>query len=304
MSRQSVQISYDRLNAVPVILASHKHLHLYLVGVGGTGGWLAPTLVRLTKILTDQGRSVSLTLIDYDHVEKVNIPRQNFTQADLGLNKAQVLALRYGMAYGVDVMAIPDRFNPEMVTVDYNTLSLVIGCVDNSAARIAIAKALDENHPNTMPRVWWLDGGNTRTQGQVLFGCWSELRQNPSLYAHLSQAPNSTGSPLGCVNLPGPSLQHPELLEPRAEELADHILSCAELASRNAQSLLVNQRVAVELGEYLVELLLVKSLRRFATYFDLEMGASCSRFTAPETLDTFVIERENQCVRGSQGRAA
>lgn len=90
MSRQSVQISYDCLNAAPVILASHKHLHLYLVGVGGTGGWLAPTLVRLTKILTDQGRSVSLTLIDYDHVEKVNIPRQNFTQADLGLNKAQV----------------------------------------------------------------------------------------------------------------------------------------------------------------------------------------------------------------------
>jgi hypothetical protein len=30
MSRQSVQISYDRLNAVPVILASHKHLHLQL----------------------------------------------------------------------------------------------------------------------------------------------------------------------------------------------------------------------------------------------------------------------------------
>jgi PRTRC genetic system ThiF family protein len=287
MSRQSVQISYDRLNAVPVILASHKHLHLYLVGVGGTGGWLAPTLVRLTKILTDQGRSVSLTLIDYDHVEKVNIPRQNFTQADLGLNKAQVLALRYSMAYGVDVMAIPDRFNPEMVRVDYNSLSIIVGSVDNAAARIAIAKTLKENHPNAAPRVWWLDGGNTRTQGQVLFGFWAEPEKNPPLYAHLSQEHESTGSPLGCVNLPGPSVQHPELLEPREEELADHNLSCEELASRNAQSLLVNQRVAVELGEYLVELLLVKNLRRFATYFDLETGSSCSRFTAAETLLRF-----------------
>lgn len=290
MSRQSVQISYDRLNAVPVILASHKHLHLYLVGVGGTGGWLAPTLVRLTKILTDQGRSVSLTLIDYDHVEKVNIPRQNFTQADLGLNKAQVLALRYGMVYGVDVMAIPDRFNPEMVRADYNTLSLVIGCVDNSAARIAIALTLQENPPNAAPQVLWLDGGNTRTQGQVLLGSWSQLGQNPALFAHIAQLDNGSSSlrPIGCVNLPGPSIQHPELLKPLPEESEEHNLSCEELASRNAQSLLINQRVAVEMGEYLVELLLVKNLRRFATYFDIETGSSRSRFTNPEILKTFV----------------
>jgi PRTRC genetic system ThiF family protein len=286
----SVQISYERIDAVPIILATHKHLHLYLVGVGGTGGWLAPTLVRLTKILTDQGRSVSLTLIDYDHVEKVNIPRQNFTQADLGLNKAQVLALRYGMAYGVDVMAIPDRFNPEMVRVDYNSLSIIVGSVDNAAARIAIAKTLEENHTNAAPRVWWLDGGNTRTQGQVLLGSWSEPEQNPVLFAHIAQVDdtNSFTKPLGCVHLPSPSIQHPELLEPLPEESENHNLSCEELARANAQSLLINQRVAVELGEYLVELLLVKNLRRFATYFDIETGSSRSRFTSAETLKTFI----------------
>lgn len=286
----SVQISYDRINAIPVILATHKHLHLYLVGCGGTGAWLSQTLIRLTKILTTQGRSVSLTLIDHDLVEKANIPRQNFIQADLGLNKAQVLALRYGMAYGVDVMAIPDRFNPEMVRVDYNTLSVVIGCVDNSAARIAIAKTLEENHTNAAPRVWWLDGGNTRTQGQVLLGSWSEPGQNPVLFAHIAQVDdaNNFTKPLGCVHLPSPSIQHPELLEPLPEESENHNLSCEELARANAQSLLINQRVAVELGEYLVELLLVKNLRRFATYFDIETGSSRSRFTSAETLKTFI----------------
>ena len=289
MSRQSVQISYDCLNAVPVILASHKHLHLYLVGCGGTGGWLAPTLVRLTKILIDQGCSVSLILIDHDQVEKVNIPRQNFIQADLGLNKAQVLALRYGMAYGVEVMAIAEHFNPEMVRADYNSLSVVIGCVDNSAARIAIAKTLQKNLPNTAPRILWLDGGNTRTQGQVLLGSWSEPEQNPTLFAHIGQVDdtNNFTKPVGCVHLPSPSIQHPELLQPLPEESLNHDLSCEELASRNAQSLLINQRVAVELGEYLVELLLVKNLRRFATYFDLKTGSSCSRFTAAETLSRF-----------------
>jgi PRTRC genetic system ThiF family protein len=286
----SVQISYDRINAVPIILATHKRLHLYLVGCGGTGAWLSQTLIRLTKILTTQGRSVSLTLIDHDLVEKANIPRQNFIQADLGLNKAQVLALRYGMAYGVDVMAIPDRFNPEMVRADYNTLSLVIGCVDNSAARIAIAKTLEENHTNAAPRVWWLDGGNTRTQGQVLFGSWSEPRQNSALFAQITQVDdaNNFTKPLGCVHLPGPSIQHPELLEPLPEESENHNLSCEELARANAQSLLINQRVAVELGEYLVELLLVKNLRRFATYFDIETGSSRSRFTSAQTLKTFI----------------
>lgn len=286
----TVPICYERINAVPVILTDHKHLHLYLIGCGGTGGWLVQTLSRLTKILTDQGRSVSLTLIDPDIVEKVNIPRQNFTQADLGLNKAQVLALRYGMAYGVDVKAIPERFEPEMVRADYNSLSIIIGSVDNAAARSAIALTLQENPPNPAPQVLWLDGGNTRTQGQVLLGSWSQPGQNPVLFAHIAQLDNGSSSlrPIGCVNLPGPSIQHPELLEPLPEESEDHNLSCEELTSRNAQSLLINQRVAVEMGEYLVELLLVKNLRRFATYFDLETGSSLSRFTNPEILETFI----------------
>jgi PRTRC genetic system ThiF family protein len=286
----TVPICYERINAIPVILTDHKHLHLYLIGCGGTGGWLVQTLSRLTKILTDQGGSVSLTLIDPDIVEKVNIPRQNFTQADLGLNKAQVLALRYGMAYGVDVKAIPERFKLEMVRADYNSLSIIIGCVDNATARSAIALTLQENPPNAAPQVLWLDGGNTRTQGQVLLGSWSQPGQNPALFAHIAQLDNGSSSlrPIGCVNLPGPSIQHPELLEPLPEESEDHNLSCEELASRNAQSLLINQRVAVEMGEYLVELLLVKNLRRFATYFDLETGSSRSRFTNPEILKTFV----------------
>ena len=287
-----LQISYDRLNAVPVILAPHKQLKLYLVGCGGTGGWLAPSLVRLTKILTDQGHAISLTLIDHDHVEQSNIPRQNFLATDLGLNKAQILALRYGVAYGVDVRAIPERFNPEMVQNDHNTLSIVIGCVDNGAARQAIAKTLQDNHPNALPRVWWLDGGNTRTQGQVLLGSWSAPEAFLPLFCTLSQENNSTAKPVGCINLPGPSIQHPELLEPLPEELADHNLSCEEMVARNAQSLLINQRVAVEIAEYLVELLVSRNLRRFATYFDMEVGSSYSRFTSPLTLNTFVTQTE------------
>ncbi len=41
-----------------------------------------------------------------------------------------------------------------------------------------------------------------------------------------------------------------------------------------------------------VELLMTRSLRRFATYFDMEVGSSYSRFTSPLTLNTFVTQLE------------
>jgi tRNA A37 threonylcarbamoyladenosine dehydratase len=77
----------DALNAVPVVLPEYEQLNLYLVGCGGTGSWLAPSLVRMVRLLEEDDRSVSLTLIDFDIVEAGNIPRQNFIDADLGLNK-------------------------------------------------------------------------------------------------------------------------------------------------------------------------------------------------------------------------
>ncbi|MBA3632365.1 MAG: hypothetical protein H0W58_06085, partial [Acidobacteria bacterium] len=46
----------------------------------------------------------------------------------------------------------------------------------------------------------------------------------------------------------------------------------------------VNQRVAVEMAEMLAELLLTQTLKRFATYFDLESGASRSVYNTPEAI--------------------
>ncbi len=75
-----------------------------------------------------------------------------------------------------------------------------------------------------------------------------------------------------CINLPSPSLQHPELLQPLPEELASKRLSCAEIQARNQQNLFVNQQVAAIASEYLLALTLTGGLRRFATYFDGQSG--------------------------------
>jgi hypothetical protein len=69
------------------------------LGAGGTGGHAAPHLYRLLYALD---RPVRYIICDGDVVEEKNLVRQNFTPADLGENKAKVLAERYSMVFGME----------------------------------------------------------------------------------------------------------------------------------------------------------------------------------------------------------
>ncbi|HAJ60120.1 MAG TPA: thiamine biosynthesis protein ThiF, partial [Cyanobacteria bacterium UBA8543] len=87
---QMMDSSYH--NALPILLAPHKQIQFIQVGCGGTGGFLAPMLARLIFALEKVGINASGILVDFDTVETVNVPRQNFCEADIGFNKADVLA--------------------------------------------------------------------------------------------------------------------------------------------------------------------------------------------------------------------
>ena len=102
---------------------------------------------------------------------------------------------------------------------------------------------------------------------------------------------NDPNKPNFCVDLPSPSFQHPDLLVPQPEELSLQQLSCAEIAAINAQSLFINQRVAAEAIEMLSQLVLTKTLRRFATYFYCGSGSSRSRYCSKETLLSFAPQQ-------------
>lgn len=275
------QLSYDYLNSKPIVLPQADRLSLYLIGCGGTGSWLAPSLCRIARMISEQGKKVDLTFIDPDRIEAPNILRQNFCDAEIGLNKAQTLAIRYSIAWGIEIKAITSRF--DHLTLDLPTFSryhpivtILIGCVDNAAARKSIALALSQSQNSTLTpeptSLWWLDCGNSYNSGQVLLG--SRVDTNPDTYQF---------HPLGCYRLPAPSIIQPDLLKPLPEELDDSNLSCAEMAMRNAQSLSINQRVAAEAGDYLVRLINGK-LNRFATYFNLASGSSSSLYTTPEAV--------------------
>ncbi len=253
------KIDLDYANALKLILPDAESISLTLVGCGGTGSWLAPAVARVGKLLIERfQKDVKLTFVDPDRVEEKNIYRQNFCAAEIGRNKAETLAYRFGLAWGLEIRAVPAEFS----NLDWEQLAVVIGCVDNAAARRSIQEAAGS-------RAWWLDAGNTKNGGQVLLGLGGGKR---------ADAFNLPGY---CGWLPSPAKQHPELVEATpVEELepTTQELSCAEMALQDSQGLAINQRMAAEAADYLVRMLITKDLRKYATYIDLESGTSQSKY--------------------------
>jgi PRTRC genetic system ThiF family protein len=274
------------LNARHIVLSAYQQIEIYLVGCGGTGSWLAPSLCRIARYLTQRGKNTTLIFIDRDIVEEKNVLRQNFCDAEVGLNKAQTLALRYSLSWGIDIEALPNSFNPEIIARDYyqreQKLKIIIGCVDNANARQSIARALSQYQSwhtrDVATELWWLDCGNHSHSGQVLIGSHLSTELDTYQFHHL-----------GCTKLPAPCLQHPELLEPKLEELSETNISCAELDLLNTQSLTINQRMAAEAASYLVQLITGK-LNRLATYLDLNSGFTTSTFITEEAISKIITK--------------
>lgn len=267
-----------------VLPKEYSTLNVLLIGAGGTGSFAAMNLARILFELRHLGKKTNITIIDPDIVESGNIPRSNFCAAEIGHYKAQTLAERITLAWGLEVGYANESFSYETHLkpgrYKYKELTILVGCVDNHTARREIHRSLAEaNQSNSdrTPDYWWIDGGNGKFAGQVLIG--SEGTKE--------KAQNHFSSSTICKKLPAPSVIHPELLENQeisARRENTERMTCAERIMRGEQSLNINQRVAVEMGEMLTELLLTHSLRRFATYFDLESGTSRSSYCTPANL--------------------
>ena len=273
----SLDTSYVR--AVPLLPRNADTLHIILVGCGGSGSWLAPSIARLAVTLREADQNVDVTFVDFDVVEESNVLRQNFCYAEIGQLKAEALATRYTQAWGMPITAIGARFNPALVKPGWNDVAVVVGCVDNAAARKKLASTLRENRAGDPPHRFWLDCGNGgfgKPYGQVLLG--SAASANMLRYAF----PIATV----CHQLPSPALQHPELLVALPEESSSAV-SCDNVALANAQALMINQMVAAVAADYLIRLT-TGGLTRFATYFDQDSGSARSRYITPDTLATVV----------------
>jgi molybdopterin/thiamine biosynthesis adenylyltransferase len=163
-----------------IILNGLKTLSITQIGCGGTGGWLAPHLIKflsnLHKMLNlereeQYHKNIIYNLIDPDIVEARNILRQNFIYDDIEDFKVNSIKRRYvGYIKDFNIFKIKlekiNQFNKILnkSTDEENRLDIIIGCIDNIQTRLRIYKWCKKNINPTI----YLDAGNELDRGQII----------------------------------------------------------------------------------------------------------------------------------------
>ncbi len=233
-----------------------------IVGCGGTGGVVADGICRL---LGD--RKATLVLVDPDRVEEHNLRRQAFFEADLGRFKSQALAERLSVNYGREIAYSVYPYSRSIHDPVFGSrwnrggAGIVIGCVDNPAARRSIAEAVNTE--------WWVDAGNSENSGQVVVG--NTIRGEDLKKSFYEDAGV-------CTRLPLPTVQVPELLLPIPESAPDQPahgtpdpVDCAQAVEAGDQSPVVNQWMAALVVQF-VSRLMAGTLEWMGAYVDLDLG--------------------------------
>jgi PRTRC genetic system ThiF family protein len=263
-------------HASTVLVRDFKSVQVVLAGCGGIGAYMAQHIARIMRVLYENNAAVQFTLFDPDIVEEKNLGRQLFCDAEIGRPKAVALATRYGQALGLNTMAFHGEYHEGLL--GGADLTVLVGCVDNAAARRTLSETLRHNPPEPgpkdMPRIWWLDCGNNRDAGRVLLGsAYTTEQMRGAFYLHKKK----------CISLPSPALQSPGLLTPQREELeGGKEMSCAELAAANLQSLNINAGIAVQAADMLTRLLVTHDLKRYACAVGLAAGSLQSDHVTPQ----------------------
>ena len=209
------------------------------LGAGGTGGHIAPHLYRLLYSLDRPARYI---ICDGDVVEAKNLVRQNFAPADLGENKARVLAERYASVFGMEAEYVPSFIEDmdtlmELITPkDWELephsykktpeMVVLLGAVDNNKSRQLCHKAFYQSRD-----LIYIDSGNGEFSGQVICG----VRRNG----------RTVFKPVGGVM--------PELLKDTDKFPSE--LSCAEAAQSDPQSMAANITAATAVVDMVYNIL-------------------------------------------------
>lgn len=257
--------------------------HWVVIGAGGNGGYFIPQLVRQislqNRMLRVENKAVhAITIIDADEVEDKNLTRQNFLPRDVGHNKAEVMANRYGAAFGVEINYIPEYLSsPEMLTDIIRSKSgytpVIVGAVDNNKTR-AIVYEVFKNTRN----IFWLDAGNEEWAGQVVLGYNTGNHKLPNKEIKTPQL----------FNLPCVADIYPEILE--ATDKLPHELSCAERAVSNPQNIQTNQDAANIMMNFANQILTASSnegrgIKAHAVAFNSQIPSTTTTLNKMSTLE-------------------
>lgn len=165
--------SLEKVYAIPTDkIIQGRGLHFFVIGTGGTGGYLIPNLARQISIKNiGTNHKHKFTVADADIIENENLVRQNFIQADIGKNKAETMARRYSGAFGIEIGVVNEYVETseqlQAIVSNYEKeVPVFIGCVDNNKSRQLVYRFFSEYKKE----MFWLDSGNSEYTGQVVLG--------------------------------------------------------------------------------------------------------------------------------------
>ncbi len=229
-----------------------RPVRVVMLGAGGTGGHIAPHLYRLLYALD---RPVRFIICDGDVVEEKNLVRQNFIPADLGENKAKVLAERYSTVFGMETEYVPsfieteeqlrELLTPQKWQIGYSYPKkyiyeqiILVGAVDNNKSRQLCHRIFQQ-----AKELIYIDSGNGEYTGQVVCG--------------VRRAFKTYYPPIGTV--------YPDVLEDTDKFPTE--LSCAEASVSAPQSIAANITAATAVVDMIYNILaLGDSTVRQATF--------------------------------------
>lgn len=140
-----------------------------VIGAGGTGSLVIPRLARMDFALKKLGHpGLMVFAYDGDKVEEHNIGRQNFSDSDLGRNKAVVMIEKCNLAMGLLWKAYPRMYKP----TNQNSANIMIICVDNAKFRTDYYHWLSTKREKPVLTInipfYIIDNGNGKNFGQTI----------------------------------------------------------------------------------------------------------------------------------------
>lgn len=140
---------------------------ILVIGCGGTGAEMVDALMRLHFVLRALAHpGLRLSVQDGDKVEEHNVGRQRFAPADIGMNKAEVLARRYGTIYNERIGYYPCYAKASHIAEFGSEFEVVVTCVDRARFRDQMGAYWSGRASRTL----WLDCGNGSHSGQAILG--------------------------------------------------------------------------------------------------------------------------------------
>ena len=165
-------------------------------------------------------------------MEEKNLLRQNFSPADLGENKARVLAERYSTVFGLEAEYVPafiEKLETLMELIRLNEWELDENAYEKTKEMVILLGAVDNNKSRQLCHqafcqskdLVYIDSGNGEFSGQVVCG----VRRNGHTFF----------KPIGGVQ--------PEMLKDTDKFPSE--LSCAEASVSDPQSMAANITAAM-----------------------------------------------------------